>query len=56
MGWGIRVGSDGTIGYIAAGNVGVRIQLKDGKQYVVTLNDPQSLVEYVEAAQTVHSN
>lgn len=50
MGWGIRVGADGSIGYIAAGKVGVRIELDEGKDYVVTVSDPQSLVDYVEAA------
>jgi hypothetical protein len=47
MGWGIRVGPDGTIGYIVSGDVGVRISLKNGKKYVVTSNDPQTLVDYV---------
>lgn len=51
MGWGIRVGADGARGYIVAGTTGVRIQLMDGKQYVVTLPEPQSLVDYVRAAQ-----
>jgi hypothetical protein len=50
MGWGIRVGPDGTIGYIASGKVGVRIAVSDGKEYVLTVNDPQAMVEYVRAA------
>ncbi|UCC92477.1 MAG: hypothetical protein JSW25_07345 [Thermoplasmata archaeon] len=50
MGWGIRVGPDGTIGYIASGNVGVRLAISDGKEYVLTVNDPQGMVEYVRAA------
>ena len=50
MGYGIRVGPDGTIGYIVSGNVGVRISLSDKKEYVLTVHDPQSLVEYVKAA------
>jgi hypothetical protein len=53
MGWGIRVGPDGTIGYIASGNVGVRIAVSDGKEYVITVHDPQGLVEYVRAAKAV---
>ena len=50
-GWGFRFGFDGSIGYIAAGKVGVRIHLENGKQYVVTVADPQGLVDYVRAAQ-----
>lgn len=50
MGYGIRVGPDGTVGYIAKGNIGVRVAVKDGKEYVITVNDPQGLVEYVRAA------
>jgi hypothetical protein len=47
MGYGLRVGPDGTIGYIIGGNVGVRISLKDKKEYVVTIPNPQDLVNYV---------
>jgi hypothetical protein len=50
MGYGIRVGPDGAVGYIASGNVGVRVSLSDSKEYVVTVHDPQSLVDYVRAA------
>lgn len=50
MGWGIRVGADGSIGYISAGNVGVRLERYRRKDYVITVSDPQSLVDYVEAA------
>jgi hypothetical protein len=49
-GLGIRVGADGSIGYIAAGKVGVRIELDQGKDFVVTVSDLQGLVDYVEAA------
>jgi hypothetical protein len=47
MGYGLRVGPDGTIGYIVSGNVGVRISLRDKKEYVVTIPNPQDLVNYV---------
>ncbi len=50
MGYGIRLGPDGSVGYIAAGNVGARISMEDGKEYVVTLRDPQGLVDYVRSA------
>jgi hypothetical protein len=50
MGYGIRPGPDGSVGYIASGNVGVRISLEDGKEYVVTMRDPQGLVDYVRSA------
>ena len=49
MGWGIRMGPDGTWGYIASGKVGVRLKLKNGKKYVVTVKDPETLVAYVRA-------
>lgn len=51
LGWGIRVAPDGAIGYIAGGKTGVRIQVRAGRQYLVTVSDPQSLVDYVRAAQ-----
>ena len=47
LGWGLRVGRDGTIGYISTGDVGVRVSLTNGKEYVMTSSDPQKLVEYV---------
>ncbi len=47
MGYGIRMGPDGSVGYIATGNVGVKVSLKNGKQYVITLKDPQALVDCV---------
>ena len=53
MGYGIRVGLDGTIGYIVSGKIGVRISLYDKKEYVVTVHDPQSLVEFVRAAKAL---
>jgi hypothetical protein len=50
MGWGIRGSPDGTVGYIARGNVGIRVILKSGKRYVITVRDPEALVAYVRAA------
>jgi hypothetical protein len=50
LGRGIDIGSDGTTGYIAGGNTGVLIQLKNNKNYRLTVSDPQSLVDYVRAA------
>jgi hypothetical protein len=49
MGWGVRVGTGGEIGYIVSGDVGVRISIEGGKTYVVTVNDPQALVDCVRA-------
>ena len=51
LGWGIRIAPDGAVGYIAGGKTGVRIQVRAGKQYLVTVSQPQSLVNYVRAAQ-----
>lgn len=50
MGWGVRVGPDGSIGYIVQGDKGFRVVTSDGKRYVVTIPDPDALVEYVLAA------
>jgi len=50
MGYGVRVGPDGTIGYILQGNVGFRVETDKGKRYVVTIPEPEGLVEYVKAA------
>ena len=47
MGWGRVHGVDGSNGYISSGKVGVRIHLMDGTQYVVTVKDPQSLIDFV---------
>jgi hypothetical protein len=49
MGWGVRVGTDGEIGYIVPGDVGVKVVLVDGKTYVVTARDPQALVDCVRS-------
>lgn len=48
MGWGHRIGPDGSIGYIAAGNKGVKIDLKNSKAYVLTVRHPKRLVKHVE--------
>jgi len=50
MGWGIRMGPDGSIGYISSGRTGVRIETKGGKAYVVSCNRPQDLVDLVRSA------
>ena len=50
MGYGVRIGPDGTIGYILQGEVGFRVVTEKGKRYVVTIPDPEELVEYIKAA------
>jgi hypothetical protein len=50
MGQGVRIGPDGTKGYILQGDVGFRVETEKGKNYVVTIPDPEDLVEYVKAA------
>lgn len=50
MGYGVRIGPDGTIGYILQGDVGFRVETEKGKRYVVTIPEPEGLVEYVKAA------
>jgi hypothetical protein len=50
MGYGVRIGPDGTIGYITQGDVGFRVETVDEKRYVVTIPEPEQLVEYVKAA------
>lgn len=49
MGYGVRIRSDGTIGYILQSGVGFRVETEEGKKYVVTIPDPEELVEYVKA-------
>jgi hypothetical protein len=46
-GWGRLHRKDGTVGYISSGKVGVRIHLVDGSTYVVTIRNPQSLVNFI---------
>ena len=50
MGYGVRIGPDGTIGYILQGDIGFRVETDKGKKYVVTIPGPEGLVEYVKAA------
>ncbi len=50
MGYGVRIGPDGTIGYILQGGPGFRVETDKGKRYVVTIPEPEQLVEYVKAA------
>ncbi len=47
MGWGHRIGPDGSIGYIAAGTKGVKLDLKNGKAYVLTVKHPKRLTKHV---------
>ncbi|MFP4051463.1 MAG: hypothetical protein ACLFVB_06960 [Thermoplasmata archaeon] len=47
MGWGHRIGPEGSIGYIAAGNKGVKIDLENGKTYVITVKNPKRLINHV---------
>ncbi len=50
MGYGVRFGPDGTLGYIMRGGPGFRVETTLGKSYVVTIPEPDALVEYVRAA------
>jgi hypothetical protein len=50
MGYGVRIGPDGTIGYIVGGDTGFKVVTDKGKKYVVTIPDPEGLVDYVWAA------
>ncbi len=50
MGYGVRVGPDGSIGYIVKGGEGFFVETVEGKRYVVTIPEPEGLVEYVKAA------
>jgi MFS family permease len=52
MGYGVRIGPDGSIGYIVRGGEGFRVETDEGKRYVVSIPDPEGLVEYVRAAKT----
>jgi hypothetical protein len=50
MGYGVRIGPDGSIGYVVRGGPGFRVETEEGKRYVVTIPEPEGLVEYVRAA------
>lgn len=56
MGYGVRLGPDGTIGYILQGDVGFRVETEEGKRYVVTIPQPEGLVEYVKAAKAAKAD
>ena len=47
MGFGKRVGPDGSLGYIAPMNTAVRIELVEGKTHVITLRKTQELTNFV---------
>jgi len=47
MGIGKRLGPDGAIGYIVFLKTGIRIELEDGKVYVVTMRKAQELTDFV---------
>ncbi len=47
LGFGKRISPDGTIGVISTIRTGARIELKSGKTYEVSSNDPQALVNFV---------
>ena len=48
LGYGKRVGVDGSIGYIAGSKTGIRIMMKNGKTYVISHNSPQDMVNVVQ--------
>jgi hypothetical protein len=48
MGWGLRSGSDGSIGYISFSRTGVRIETVQGKTYVVSCHRPKELSDHVK--------
>jgi len=54
LGNGIDLAPDGSIGYIADGKTGVLISMLEGRNYRLTVSDPQSLVDYVRAAMDGH--
>ena len=50
-GYGRRVAEDGSIGYIAAGKKGVRIEMKEDKVFIITLEDPNELLAVIKNIQ-----
>jgi hypothetical protein len=52
MGYGWRIGPDGSIGYISGSRVGVRIVTKEGRTYVVSCTRPGELVSLVRRHMT----
>jgi hypothetical protein len=48
--WGVRAGRDGEKAYIARGNRGVRIELKDGSRYLIGSQRPDALATAIDAA------
>lgn len=51
-GWGIRWNLDGWA-YIVCGNKGIRLKMKDGKSYLIGIQDPG---HYKELLENFHSN
>jgi len=49
LGYGKRIGTDGTIGYIAGAKTGVRLELQETKSYVLTSLQPKKLVAFVRS-------
>lgn len=47
MGWGIRSGSDGSVGYISFSRFGVRITTEEGRSYTVSTNCPMEITQLV---------
>lgn len=56
FGYGKRVGTDGSIGYIAGPKVGVRMEMKNGKTYVISVDDPQELVNVIRYVRSQYSD
>ena len=50
MGYGIRSGPDGAVGYISHSKVGVRLQIKGGRTYVVSTHNPDEICDLVKWA------
>ncbi len=47
MGYGIRTGSDGSLGYISNSKFGVKITTTEGRTYTVSTNKPMEICELV---------
>ena len=49
LGYGKRLGPDGSIGYIVKGGKAIRLVMNDSKIYVISSNDPDKLVSILKS-------
>ena len=53
LGYGKRIGTDGSIGYITGASTGVKLDMREKRKYVISTNDPKTFVNYIRTMKSL---